>query len=252
MVGQAQVRDEVSRPVPLPPFAATRRRTTFALAALPLLLPARHAAALTIADITERDAVTAVRTALQQGAEAAVSLLGRTDGFWSDERVRIRLPDWMLRVESGLRLMGRGPEVEELKRSMNRAAEQAVPQAKQLLVDAVRTLSVADARGIVSGGEGSVTRFFEQKTREPLASKFLPIVTRTTEKIGLAQQYNRLAGYASNFGLLKPADATIEHHVTGKALDGLFFMIGEEERKIRADPVGTGKAILRRVFGAVR
>lgn len=237
-----------------PRFATnpTRRRISLALLALFCTAAGRDANALSLADLTEGDAASAVRTALQQGAEVAVKLLGRTDGFWSDERVRIVLPDWLQRAESALRLVGRGRDVDELKLSMNRAAEQAVPEAKHLLVNAVRTMSVADAKSILTGGEDSVTRFFQDRTREPLGAKFLPIVTRVTERVGLARQYNRLAGYATDFGLVKPADARVESHVTAKALDGLYFMIGEEEKKIRANPVGTGKAILRKVFGAIR
>jgi hypothetical protein len=166
--------------------------------------------------------------------------------------VRILLPDWLQRAESALRLVGRGRDVDELQLSMNRAAEQAVPEAKHLLVNAVRTMSVADAKSILAGGDDSVTRFFQDRTREPLGAKFLPIVTRVTERVGLARRYNRLADYATDFGLVKPENARVERHVTTKALDGLYFMIGEEEKKIRADPVGTGKAILRKVFGAIR
>jgi hypothetical protein len=229
-----------------------RRHAVLALAALLSSGGLRNARALSLADLTEGDAAAGVRAALQQGAEVAVQLLGRADGFWGDERVRIALPEWLQRVESGLRLVGRGRDVDELRLSMNRAAEQAVPEAKALLVNTVRTMSVADAKGILTGGDGSVTRFFQERTREPLGAKFLPVVTRVTERVGLARQYNRLAGYATDFGLVKPADARIERHVTTRALDGLYFMIGEEEKKIRADPVGSGKAILRKVFGAIR
>jgi hypothetical protein len=132
---------------------------------------------------------------------------------------------------------------------MNRAAEAAVPEAKALLVHAVRSMSVEDALHIVRGGETSVTEFFAAKTRQPLGERFLPIVKHATERVALAAKYNVLAGKAAGFGLMKAQDASIEQHVTRKALDGLYFMIGEEEKKIRADPVGTGSAILKKVFG---
>jgi hypothetical protein len=139
--------------------------------------------------------------------------------------------------------------VDELVTAMNRAAEAAVPEAKSLLVAAVRSISVEDGLKIVRGGETSVTEFFAAKTRVPLAEKFLPIVTRATEKVALAAKYNAVASKASGLGLLKKEDANVQQYVTGKALDCLYLMIGEEERKIRSDPVATGSAILKKVFG---
>jgi hypothetical protein len=142
--------------------------------------------------------------------------------------------------------------VDELITGMNRAAEQAVPLGKDLLVGAVKSMSVTDAKNILAGGDDSVTRFFADKTRVPLGEKFLPVVTRTTQKVGLARSYNRVAEKASGFGLVKKEDANIERYVTGKSLDGLYTIIGDEERKIRQDPVGTGSAILKKVFGALK
>jgi len=133
--------------------------------------------------------------------------------------------------------------------AMNRAAEAAVPEAKSLFVDTVRQMSVEDALGIVRGGDTSVTDFFARKTRTPLGAKFLPIVTRATEKVQLAERYNAVAAKATGLGLLRGGQASIQQYVTGKALDGLYLMVGEEEKKIRADPVKTGSAILKKVFG---
>ena len=127
-----------------------------------------------------------------------------------------------------------------------------MPEAKALLVSTVKSMSVEDARKIVTGSDDSVTRFFAEKTREPLGVKFLPIVTRATEKVSLASKYNAVAGKVAGFGLVKKEDANIEQYVTGKALDGLYLMIGEEERKIRQNPVATGSAILKTVFGSLR
>ena len=133
---------------------------------------------------------------------------------------------------------------------MNRAAEQAVPEGKTLLVQTAKAVTVDDAIQIVRGGETSVTEYFAAKTRKPLGEKFLPIITRATEKVALADKYNAVAERASKFGLVKPEDADLQRYVTAKTLDGLYLMIGEEERKIRRDPVGTGSAILRKVFGS--
>jgi phage-related protein len=135
---------------------------------------------------------------------------------------------------------------------MNRAAEAAVPMAKDLLVKAVKTMSVTDAKNILSGGDNSVTKFFADKTREPLSVTFLPIVTKATEKVGLADKYNQVAGKAAGLGLMKKEDANIQQYVTGKSLDGLYLIIGEQEQKIRQDPIGAGSAILGKVFGALK
>ena len=149
-----------------------------------------------------------------------------------------------------LKATGQGRRVDELVTAMNRAAEAAVPHARALLVSAVKSMSVDDAVKIVQGGDTSVTQFFTAKTREPLGVQFLPIVARATEKVSLARKYDALAGRAAGFGLMKKEDANLNGYVTGKALDGLYFMIGEEEKKIRKDPVGTGSAILKKVFGS--
>jgi hypothetical protein len=135
---------------------------------------------------------------------------------------------------------------------MNRAAEAAVPMAKDVLLKAVQTMTVQDAKGILSGGDTAVSTFFAEKTRSPLAIKFLPIVTQATSKVGLADKYNQVAGRASELGLLKKEDANIQQYVTGKALDGLYFMISEEEKKIRQNPVAYGSSVLTKVFGALK
>ena len=228
------------------------RRALIIGSALAAALAGRDAFALSLADLTQKDAAAGVRAALEKGATVAVDLLGRTDGFWGNDKVRIPLPEWLQRAEGALRLIGRGRDIDELKLGVNRAAEQAAPQAKALLVSAVRNMTVQDAKAILGGGDDSVTRFFASKTREPLTGKFLPIVTKVTERIGLARQYNALAAQGEQLGLVRGDQAKVERHVTAKALDGLYFMIGEEERKIRRDPVSTGSTILKKVFGAIR
>ena len=204
------------------------------------------------ANISEADAVLGVRAALERGAASAVSLLGRTGGFLDNPKVRIPLPGFLNEVAKLAKFTGQQHRVDELVTAMNRAAEAAVPEAKALLTSAVKSMSVQDGRKILTGGDNSVTEFFASKTREPLSVKFLPIVTKATEKVSLADKYNALAGKAAATGLVKKDDANLQHYVTGKALDGLYLMIGEEERKIRQDPVGTGSAILSKVFGSLR
>ena len=212
------------------------------LAGLGLALPAQ-------AQLGESDAALGVRAALERGATAAVGLLGRTDGFLGNELVRIRLPSALEKTAKLLKATGQGQRVDELVTAMNRAAEASMTEARPLLVNAIKAMSVEEALKIVRGGENSVTDFFSTKTRQPLGEKFLPVVTRATQKVGLAERYNAVAGKAAGMGLLKGEDANIQLYVTQRALDGLYTMIGVEEKKIRADPVATGSAILRKVFG---
>lgn len=212
----------------------------------------QQAHALGLGDLSNAEASQGLKTALERGAGVAVDLLGRPDGFLANPKVRIPLPGFLADAAKFLRAMGRGKQVEELEVAMNRAAEAAVPLARELLVKAVKSMSVADAKNILSGGETSVTNFFADKTRTPLSARFLPVVTKATEKVGLAEKYNRVGGKAAGVGLVKKDDATIEHYVTRKSLDGLYFIIGEEEKKIRRDPMGSDSAILKKVFGALK
>lgn len=231
-----------------------RQFTSFSgtsLAALMMLAHSR-AQALSLGDLSDTEVSQGLKTALEKGALAAVSLLGKTDGFLGNDKVRIPLPGFLQDAAKLLKTLGQGKRVDELVTSMNRAAEAAVPMAKDLLVAAVKSMSVTDAKKILSGDDTSITGFFAEKTREPLGVKFLPVITAATEKVGLAATYNNFASKAADIGLLKKKDANIEQYVTGKSLDGLYFMIGEEEKKIRQDPVGTGSAILKKVFGALK
>lgn len=218
------------------------------IATAPALLLLRPAWAL---NLSEGDANAGIRTALERGANAAVALLGRKDGFLGNPLVKIELPGTLKDAARLLRATGQGAKLDELVTAMNRAAEAAVPAAKPLLVKAVKDMSVEDGLKILKGGDDSVTQFFAGKTREPLGQQFLPIVTQATQKVSLADKYNAVARKAGSLGLLKGDEANIQQYVTAKALDGLYRMIGEEEKKIRRDPVGTGSAILKKVFGGL-
>lgn len=211
-----------------------------------------QAHALSLSQLTSAEASSGVKAALTQGAEAAVALLGKPGGFLSNPQVRIPLPGQLNDAAKLLKRFGMGQRVEELEVTLNRAAEAAVPEGKAVLLQAVQSMTVADAKQILAGGETSVTQFFAGKTRGPLGERFLPIVTRETEQLGLVQQYNQLAGKAAGFGLLKSEDANLAQYVTGKTLDGLFTVIGEQERQLRRDPVGAGSALLQKVFGALK
>jgi hypothetical protein len=201
--------------------------------------------------LSNKDAVAGLKGALEKGSQAAVAALGRNDGFLGNPQVKIPLPEGLARAERLLRQVGMGKYADELVLAMNRAAEAAVPQAKQLLVDSVRKMSVQDAKGILTGGDTAATEYFRRTTREPLHARFLPIIKRSTAKVGLAQRYNEYAQKGAQLGLLSKDQADIDEYVAQKALDGLYFMIGEEEKKIRKDPVGAGSEIIRKVFGSL-
>ncbi|MFC3148462.1 DUF4197 domain-containing protein [Piscinibacterium candidicorallinum] len=207
-----------------------------------------QAQALDLSRISNQDASAGLKEALNKGSAAAVAKLGVTDGFLKNPEVKIPLPDGLKQAERAAKLLGRQKDFDELVTGMNRAAEQAVPLAKPLLTDAIKSMSVDDAKKIISGGDDSVTQFFKSKTEKQLGIKFQPIVKQTTDKVGLANQYNKLAAQAQQFGMVKEQDAKIESYVTRKALDGLFLMIGKEERAIRQDPLKYGSEILKKVF----
>ncbi len=204
------------------------------------------------AKLSDQDVTHGLKDALAEGAGKAVSLLGRTDGFLKNDKVRIPLPDSLKKAESVMKFMGQGKRVEELKVSLNRAAEAAVPEAKTLLVDAIKNMNVEDAKGVLTGGQDSATQYFRKATGAKLHDRFLPIVGNTVNQYKLSEQYNRIAGTASQAGLIGKEQANMSEYVTNKALDGLFLMIAEEEKAIRANPIGRSSDYIRKVFGSLK
>ena len=231
---------------------ATARVRLITVTGLMSCLVLGPAFALGLEDLTNQDATRGIKGALTEGAASAIAKLGVPGGFLNNPKVKIPLPPALDEVAKGLRMMGRGKDADELVATMNHAAEQAVPEAKTLMLQAVKTMSVQDAKKILTGGDGSVTEFFRTKTATPLAVKFLPIVKQATDRVGLAQKYNQFAGQGAKLGLIKGDAANIEQYVTTKALDGLYLMIGEEEHAIRQNPAAAGSAIVSKVFGALR
>ncbi len=216
------------------------------------MLIAAPAWAAGLQDVSNRDAVSGLKDALTQGAAAAVSQLGVENGFLGNAKVRIPLPDPLRRIEGGARLLGLQSQIDELKTSMNRAAEQAVPEAKPLFVRAIRNMTVLDAKAILTGGDTSATDYFRKFTSTDLTLRFLPIVTKVTRRVGLIEKYDQLVERAAQLGLVDPKQARIEDYVTRKALDGLFLTLADEEKKIRQDPAGAATAVARKVFDLLR
>jgi hypothetical protein len=202
--------------------------------------------------ITNKEAVAGLKGALEKGSQAAVAALGRTDGFLGNPAVRIPLPDSLTRAESLMRRVGMGRYADELVVAMNRAAEAAVPEAKQLFIDSIRKMTLQDAKGILAGGETAGTEYFHRATRDQLHNRFLPIVRKATANVGLAQKYNEYAERGVALGLVKKEQSNLDEYVTGKALDGLYLVLADEEKKIRKDPLAAGTGIIRKVFGALQ
>jgi hypothetical protein len=227
-------------------------RTSFPAKILPfaLCLVAASVSAQSLSDLTNKDAASGVRAALEQGSSSAIGKLGVVGGFLNNEKVRIPLPRVLEKARPLLELTGRGHQLTELEEAMNHAAESAVPMAKPLLMDAIKSLTVADAKNILTGGDTSVTDFFRERTSSKLSVQFMPIVKRVTDRSKLSAKFNGAMGQVNKFSG-NQGPATVEDYVTERAIDGLYVMIAEEEKEIRRDPIGTGSKILRKVFGSL-
>jgi hypothetical protein len=202
--------------------------------------------------LSNADAAGGLKQALTEGSAAAVAKLGVENGYLGNPKVKIPLPPSLQKIEGAMRVMGMRRQADELVVAMNRAAEAAAPEAKALLVDAVKKMSVQDAKGILTGGDTAGTEYFRRSTQSQLTSRFLPIVKKATDRVGLAQQYNSIAGQGAALGLVKEDQATVERYVTAKALDGLYLMIAEQEKAFRQNPLGASSDIVKKVFGALR
>ena len=211
-----------------------------------------QARALTLTDLRHVNAFTRMKSTLKKGASAVVGTLGTHDRFLGIEKIRNPLPRVLENVSRLLRTFGHGDKVEELVTAMNEAAKADLQQGKDLLVKAVQTLSVHDAKNIQGEGATTGTEFFASCTRPPLETRFLPIVMKATAKANLTFKFNDVAGKGVELGLIKRDEAHVEKCVTDTTWDGLFLMIAEEEQKIRDNPGKYGRAILSRVFGALK
>jgi hypothetical protein len=224
--------------------------TALAIAAI-AIGAAGVASGLDLNSLTSADASAGLKKALDQGVNRAVDELGMVDGFLKNPRVKIDLPPKLAKAEGMLKMLGLGDQVDGLVTAMNRAAEAAMPEGKAVLKQALKQMSVEDAKQILSGGEDAATQYFKRVSYAPLKVKFTPIVTRETKKVQLGQRYDAIAQKAVGLGILKPDDASLESYVTERTLDGLFLMMADEERAIRKDPLGQASSLLKKVFGAV-
>jgi hypothetical protein len=198
------------------------------------------------------DKITAgLKEALKVSTGNAVALTGHTDGFLKNEAIKILLPEKLRTVGQGMRLVGMGSQVDALEVGMNRAAEQATPKAKQIFINAVTRMSFSDARQILTGGDTAATDYFKRQSSNDLTAAFAPIVHQAMQNVGVVRQYNQLMKNPLAAPLANDKDFNLDQYVVGKTMDGLFYMLGQEEKKIRTDPAAQTTALLKEVFGKV-
>jgi len=190
-----------------------------------------------------------LKEALTVGTRNAVASTGRVDGFLKNAAIKILLPEKLRGVGKGLRTIGMGQQVDLLEVGMNRAAEQAAPAARQIFINAVKQMTISDARQILSGGDTAATEYFRNKSTDQLTAAFAPIVHQSMENVGVVRQYNKLKQNPLAAEFSQSKDFDLDQYVVGKTMDGLFYMIGEEEKKIRHDPAAQTTALLREIFG---
>jgi len=190
-----------------------------------------------------------LKEALKIGTENAVHLTGKTDGYFLNQAIKILMPEKLRTFEKGLRTVGYGSQLDEFVLSMNRAAEKAAPFAKQIFWDAIGEMTFEDTRKILSGNETAATDYFKGKTTDKLTVAFKPIVDKSMNEVGVTRQYNELVGRFQSIPFMKSETFDLDHYVVTKALDGLFHMVGEEEKKIRTNPTARVTDLLKEVFG---
>jgi hypothetical protein len=229
----------------------TELRNTRRLALTSLLLMASGALhAATPMAATKAETADGLKAALNQAVATAVTTLGKPDGFNGNPEVRIPLPGKLQKAAKKLRKLGMAKQTDALELAMNRAAEAAVPEARALFVDAIKQMSVTDAVALLRGPDDAATQYFRGAMSDKLAERFQPIVSKATESVQLAKQYNDVVGRASALGLVDQKDASLDAYVTRKAMDGLFLVMAREEAAIRKNPLGQASALLRKVFGS--
>jgi len=231
----------------------TRRNIVRALVLLPWVgvAQAETSGSDLLAAVSGPEAAKALRESLEQGARQAITTLGRDNGFFGDPSVKIGLPKNFTRAEKFLRSVGYGQKIDDLILAMNRAAETATPKAQELLLESIRKMSINDAKAVLTGGDNAATEYFRKSTEAKLTETLMPVVKSVIEKSDFASAYNGLAGKLSKFGV-KSDQQTVERYVNKKALDGIYFRIGEEERRLRANPTRYAGSLLGKVFGLLK
>jgi hypothetical protein len=208
--------------------------------------------AMSLSNFSNKDQIGSLKQALSQGAETAVRNLAKENGYLGNPKVRIPLPESLQKVDSALRKFGMGKYADELVTSMNRAAEAAVPEARNLLISAVKNMAIADAKNILTGNNDAATQYFRNNTEAALSEKFKPIVNKSMQKVKVAQKYDQFAGKGVKFGLVEERDSKLDDYITHKAMDGLFLMMAEQEKAIRANPLEATGNLAKKIFSAIK
>ncbi len=222
------------------------------------LIKPRTAATASAGALSEDQVVGGLKEALGKGVQQAVTTLGKQNGFLGDAAVKIPMPSSLQKVEKGLRAVGKGQLADEFVTTMNRAAEQAVPEAAGILGDSVKQMSIADAKSVLTGGDTAATDYFRRSSQTALRDRLLPIIKASTEKAGVTSSYKQMAGKASGAlgkfggGLIGTEMPDLDSYITDKALDGLFLKIADQEKQIRQNPVARTSDLLKTVFGSTK
>lgn len=227
----------------------TRRRLLQTLVCLPWA--GLVGAADPLGAISGPEAAQALRDSLERGARNAIARLGRENGYFADPKFKIGLPKNFAKADGILRRLGHGKKVDDLVLAMNRAAETAAPKARDVVLEAIEKMSVNDAKAILTGGDHAATDYFRQATESQLTETLMPIIKSATEKSDLVRAYDALAGTLAKFGI-KSEQSTVERYVSKKTLDGIYRVIGEEERGLRANPTQYAGSLLGKVFGLLK
>lgn len=220
--------------------------------AAPAATPAAAPSGTGLDKFSSKDQIGSLKQALTQGAETAVANLAKENGYLGNPKVRIPLPESLQKVDGALRKFGMGKYADELVTSMNHAAEAAVPEAKALLVGAVKNMTIEDARSILTGSEDAATQYFRKNTEAALSGKFKPIVNKSMRKVKVAEKYDQFAGKGVKFGLVNEQDAKLDDYITRKAMDGLFLMMAEQEKAIRTNPLEATGNLAKKIFSAIK
>jgi hypothetical protein len=200
--------------------------------------------------LSQKEIVAGLKQALEVGTGNAVALTSKTDGYFKNPQIKIPLPEQVRKAEDLLRTVGLGEQVTAFEKSMNRAAERAAPEAKALFITAIKQMTFTDAKKILQGRENEATFYFKEKTSQPLAQRFKPLVHTAMSEVGVTRSYQSIESKLRVLPMGGSLNLDLDQYVTNKALDGLFFMLAQEEAKIRKDPAARVTELLKRVFGA--
>jgi hypothetical protein len=212
-------------------------------------LPKSSTTSPTVGVADDKTNAAGIKEALAVSTERAVNNLSQVNGYFGNEAVKILMPPSIQKVADVARMAGFQKQVDEFILSMNRAAEAAAPVAARYFADAIRDMTLEDVRGILTGGDTAATEFFRRKTHDKLYVAFKPIVSQKVGEVGTTRAYKNMMGRYESMPMMGSQSLDLDDYVTNKSLDGLFYMVGQEEKKIRTNPMARSTDLLKTVFG---